>query len=193
MKKIKRKYIQLIYVTSVFLKLYHFSKRQSTTGVATNSNISETYSFVPHTEDNCLICISLKGGRPLLKRSLSAAASQKHIKDIASQYGFKHRTTDIDILFYTLVYSEVTAIVEKSILFSMENGTWMLYLYEKMIEKTHKAIANLPVTLNSESAENIFSFIASSKVCPGNLDFPDLISWKIKKTAPEHFLSLKGN
>ena len=35
-----------------FLKLYHFSKRQSTTDVATNSNISETNSFVPHTEDS---------------------------------------------------------------------------------------------------------------------------------------------
>ena len=142
-------------------------------------------SFKEHDSD-CNVCF-----KKMKKRLFSikfesdlydTPLSMHDVELYAIKVGFIVTTDDNDSkVFSKLKYVEGKTIVVELSVHVDNNLSWNLFAFEHEVPVNGDITSDFQSHLNQCNYKHFFDILSSIKVCPGNNDFPDLISHQISK------------
>ncbi|XP_065654090.1 uncharacterized protein LOC136080809 isoform X2 [Hydra vulgaris] len=154
---------------SCYMVLYRLDLKTKNSFVIERSD--KFFTFTEHTE-TCYVCNTLtKVGR---NKKVPAINTNQQLKTIASKHGFDCYNENNKNYFVIVEINSCRQIVSKTL--SLEsNSMWRLIVLNREVPLSNNVIKSLPVHLNLQSADIIFSTISCVNICKGNNDFHYLI------------------
>jgi len=153
----------------------------------------EIACFEEHKDGNCRLCRIHRLPEHHYKMIKSLVLDLNNVAVMARDFDFQQVITTSNTTVYLSLQKIVAGTVKtiKSVLINADLS-WKFWMYSRQILRSNSPfLSTLPIILTSETVRNFFYQLNNAKLCIGNDDFQDLISYKLEGNTTNTFK--KGN